>query len=133
MFLQRGDFTGGRLIIWNLTLNQITNWGIDLTECKRCFLEFFGMDPHSTYLNFALQNGLIPSVIFFTSLFFSIIKITLISNYKLINKYYFVYFLSIQTFTYWIFESANALLTFWLIFFFLAYESRENKFNRQKI
>ncbi len=127
--LQRGDYSGGRLIIWSLTLSQITPWGINISGTKNDFLEFFGgNDPHSTYLNFALNNGLIPSIVYFLSLFSLIFSQTLL---KIINKkgnYLFVYFLSINTFIYWIFESANSILPFWLIFFFMAYEKRENNF-----
>tara|TARA_B100000886_G_C20421730_1_gene491927 strand:- start:1751 stop:2917 length:1167 start_codon:yes stop_codon:yes gene_type:complete len=125
--LQRGDYTGGRVILWSLTLTQLSNWGIDLLGSKDNFLEFFGGDPHSTYLNFALKNGIIPSISYFLGLLAIISRNTFLSLKNSANNYLLVYFLSIQIFSYWVFESANSILPFWLIFFFLAYERRENK------
>ena len=124
--LQRGDFTGGRIIIWDITLSQITNWGVDLLKSDN-LLEYAGFDVHSTYLNFALRNGLIPSIVFFVTLFLSLLKIIFKSNFKFINNYFFVYVLSLQIFSYWILESAFNILPFWLVFFFLAYETVNKK------
>ena len=123
--LQRGDFTGGRIIIWNLTLEQISNWGGTQSSASN-FLEFFGGDPHNTYLNFALSNGLIPAIFYFLSLFYSIFRSTFFES-KNKGNYLIVYCLSITTFSYWMVESANTILLFWLIFFFLAFEKKENK------
>ena len=130
--LQRGDYSGGRLIIWSLTLSQITPWGIDIYGTKNNFLEFFGSGSHSTYLNFALKNGLIPSIVYFVSLFSLIFRETLLKINNKKGNFLFVYFLSINTFSYWIFESANSILPFWLIFFFMAYEKKENNFLNSK-
>ncbi len=124
--LQRGDFTGGRIMIWNFTIAQISNWGVANPGANN-FLEYIGNDPHNTFLNFALMNGLIPAIFYFLSLFYLILKETFFQKKNKFN-YLFVFSLSIATFSYWMFESANAILPFWLIFFFLAFEKKENKF-----
>ena len=124
--LQRGDASGGRFLIWAATLQQISNWGIDLYGTKLEFLEFIGGEPHNTYLNFALKNGAIPSIVYYSSLVFTIISETLFKKNNREGNYLFVFILSIYIFVYFMFETASSILPFWLIFFFLAYEKREN-------